>query len=370
LRKLIAFFALCGCASQGVPPGGPPDTEAPKIFSITPDSGRTSVKGGVAVFRFDEVVAERPPSATTLGDLFLVSPRQGVPNVSWHRSSIQLKPRKGWLPNTTYTVTMLPGIADLRGNLRNTGASTFFSTGTTVDNGVITGTVSDLVSGASVPGALVEARAGTDTTVSWIARADTAGGFRLSHLPRKTFTLRAYVDKNKNFGVDPGEPSDSSSAAASDSARVDFLVVARDSIAPRLSSATSVDSVTITAIFDRPTDSASAVNVANYTLIAADSSKIQIVSVSPPRDTLSKRKPLARSIPLSTVTIKLNAPLDPKKTYKLRATGLVGMLGQTMPSEVVVTAPHPAPPPSPKTAPKKPPPNLPTGAVPIPIKHD
>jgi hypothetical protein len=217
----------------------------------------------------------------------------------------------------------------------------------------------------------VEARAGTDTTVSWIARADTVGAFRLSHLPRKAFTLRAYTDKNKNFGVDPGEPSDSSGATAGDSTRVDFLVVARDSIAPRLSNASAIDSVTISATFDRPTDSASAVTAANYTLIASDSSKIQIVSISPPpRDTSSKRKPIARSVPLSTVTIKLNEPLAAKKTYALRATGLVGMLGQTLPSEVKVMATRAPPPPTPTTTPKKPPPNLPTGAVPIPIKHD
>jgi len=103
------------------------------------------------------VVTERPQGVTNLGDLFVVSPRQGAPNVSWHREEISVKPRKGWLPNTTYTVTMLPGIADLRGNVRNTGAATFFSTGPAIDNGAIVGSVYDLVTGATVAGALVEA---------------------------------------------------------------------------------------------------------------------------------------------------------------------------------------------------------------------
>ncbi len=101
MRKLIACLALCGCASQGVPPGGPPDSQAPKLVAVTPDSGARGVKGGSAVFQFDEVVSERPPGVTTLGDLFFVSPRHGVPNVAWHREAIKLKPRRGWLPNTT-----------------------------------------------------------------------------------------------------------------------------------------------------------------------------------------------------------------------------------------------------------------------------
>ena len=80
LRRLIAavLFGL-GCASMGTPPGGPPDVAPPQIVSINPDSGSVGVKPKEVVFKFDEVVAERPPSVTTLADLFLISPRDGVP---------------------------------------------------------------------------------------------------------------------------------------------------------------------------------------------------------------------------------------------------------------------------------------------------
>src|ERR1700737_1375693 len=98
------LFGLGGCASPGMPPGGPPDTAPPKIVSIIPDSGSVGVKPKEVIFKFDEVVAERPPSATTLAALFLISPRGGVPGVSWHRDAIAVKPAHGFRPNTPYTV--------------------------------------------------------------------------------------------------------------------------------------------------------------------------------------------------------------------------------------------------------------------------
>jgi hypothetical protein len=367
LRKLIFALVLCGCASQGVPPGGPPDAEAPKVIAITPDSGATSVKRGTATFRFDEVVSEKPPAATTLGDLFIVSPRQGVPDVSWHREEIRVKLRKGWLPNTTYTVTLLPGLADLRGNVKNTGSSTFFSTGSVIDRAVMHGTVYDLLTGTPVRGAAVEARTGTDTTVSWVTVADTSGGFRLEHLPPRNFFVRAYQDKNRNFGVDPDEASDTSTVAAGDTSAANFFIVVRDSIAPRITSALAVDSVTLNVVFDRPSDSASALNSGAYSIIGTDSTVIPIRSVSlPPRDTTHRRPSGARAMPVAAVTIALGSPLAAKKSYLLRAVGIRGLLGQTAPSEIRVTLT-----PQPSTPVRPPPPsNLPGGAVPIPIKHD
>ncbi|MDQ6717671.1 MAG: Ig-like domain-containing protein [Gemmatimonadota bacterium] len=369
MRKLIACIFLCGCASQGMPPGGPPDTQAPTLLLISPDSGRTMVKtGATARFRFDEVVSERPAGATTLGDLFVVSPRQGVPNVSWHREEIHVKPRKGWLPNTTYSVTMLPGIADLRGNVRNTPVTTYFSTGPRVDSGAIAGSVYVLLTSSAAGGAIVEARAGTDSTVAWITRTDSAGGFRLEHLPKKKFAVRAYLDKNRNFGADADEPSDTATVAAVDSAvPINLFVVLRDSIAPKMAAVSLTDSVTLAVTFDRAADSASATTIANYTLSASDSSVIGILSVRPPvRDSLHKRPPTTRPLPLNSVTLSLAHPLGAKVQYRLRAVGIRGLLGQTLPSELPLSAAGAQPPDKRPPTPT----NLPSGAVPLPIKRD
>src|SRR6266487_636384 len=131
-RSLIAFAIAAvasSCASPGMPPGGPVDTTAPLVIGIAPDSGTVNAKPGAVVFKFDETVAERPSGVPTLADLFLISPRDGVPNVAWHRSTVDVKPSHGFRPNTVYTITLLAGITDLRGNVRNTGKMIVFSTG-------------------------------------------------------------------------------------------------------------------------------------------------------------------------------------------------------------------------------------------------
>ena len=62
---------------------------------------------------------------------------------------------------------------------------------------------------------------------------------------------------------------------------------------------------------------------------------------------------------------KICRPLAPKVQYRLRAVGIRGMLGQTLPSELPVSAAGAQPDRRPPTPTK-----LPSGAVPIPIKRD
>src|SRR3954465_13946557 len=140
------------CASPGMPPGGPIDIAAPEVVSINPDSGTVGVRPKAVIFHFDDVVSERPPSVPTLADLFLISPRDGIPDVSWHRDAISVKPPHGWRANTAYSVIMLRGLADIRGNVRNTGATTFFSTGPTIPRTRVAGVVFDWVSGQPANG--------------------------------------------------------------------------------------------------------------------------------------------------------------------------------------------------------------------------
>ncbi len=118
MRRLIAgaaAVAVVACASAGTPPGGPEDHAPPQIVSISPDSGQTNVNLKHVEFKFDEVVSDRPVGAAQLDQIFLISPRNGQPDISWHRTRIDVRPKNGFRANTTYRVTMLPGLVDLRG---------------------------------------------------------------------------------------------------------------------------------------------------------------------------------------------------------------------------------------------------------------
>ena len=386
-RLTPAVLLGLACASPGMPPGGPPDVAAPQIVSINPDSGSVGVKPKQVIFQFDEVVAERPPSVTTLADLFLISPRDGVPDVSWHRDAIAVKPTRGWRPNTSYTVIMLRGLADIRGNVRKTGATTFFSTGPTIPPTRMSGHVFDWVTGAPASGALIESFVRPDSIRPYVALADTSGAFVLEHLPPARYTVRAYLDRNKNMDIDPSEPWDSVSVNLTDSVRTELLLFVHDTVPPQLREVAAVDSQTLRVTFDKPVDPAQTLTMANFAIIGPDSSPFPIESANPaPRDTIGKaaapdlraaprplrtpappradsitaRRPvMSRPTAISSAIIRLQHPLTPKVVYRVRAIGIRGLLGRTGNSERPYTAPAPAPPPvKPATAPPASPPSV------------
>jgi hypothetical protein len=385
-----------------MPPGGPPDVAAPVIVSITPDTGSVGVKPKEVIFQFDEVVSERPPAVTTLSDLFLISPRNGAPDASWHRSAIGVKPSKGWRANTPYTIIMMKGVADLRGNVRNTGASTFFSTGTTVPRTRIAGTVFDWLTGSPAAGALIESFVPPDTLHPYVALADSNGAFVMEHVVPARYSVRAYMDRNKNLSIDPSEPWDSLGVTLTDSIRTTLVIFTHDTVPPRIRDVRVLDSLRLSVSFDKPVDPTQTLGVTNFAVVAPDSSRVPIVSAGPPekdttpptnpaaganppsgakpvtganpvtgnpptrgnpvtraggrgrppaapRDTSLVPKPvMPRPIPITEVVIKLQHPLTPKTIYHVRAIGIRGLTGRTGDSEHSYTPPAPAPPPAAK----------------------
>lgn len=396
MRRLTAVALLSvACASPGIPPGGPPDAEAPQIVRIIPDTGSVNVKPKEVLFQFDEVVGERPPSTTSLSDLFLISPRDGVPSASWHRDAVGVRPTHGWRANTAYTVIMQKGLADIRGNVRNTGASTTFSTGPTIPRTRIMGNIFDWISGAVASGALIEAFVPPDSLHPYVALADSSGAFVLEHLPPGHYIVRGYVDRTRNLGIEPSEPWDSASVNLTDSARTDLLIFVHDTVPPRIREVRARDSLTLQVSFDKPFDPAQTLTAANFAVIGPDSVPVPIVSAGlPPKDTAiagspapaaplptAPRRPptrpdttvavkpvMKRPSPTSEAVITLRRPLSPKTTYRVRAIGIRGLLGHVGNSERTFTppAPQPAATAKPPVAPAaKPPVALPVTPPPI-----
>jgi hypothetical protein len=400
-----------------MPPGGPPDVAPPELVSITPDTGSVGVKPKEVLFRFDEVVAERPAGVSTLADLFLISPRNGVPDASWHRSTIGVKPSGGWRANTPYTVILMRGVTDLRGNVRKTGATTFFSTGTTIPRTRIAGTVFDWLTGSPASGALIESFVPPDTLHPYVALADSVGGFVIEHVVPARYTVRAYMDRNKNLEIDPSEPWDSLGITLTDSVRRTLVLFVHDTVPPRISGVRVLDSLRLGVTFDKPVDPTQTLGVTNFAVIGPDSSRVPIVSAGPPvKDTAAPTNPAAganppsganpvtganpvagnpspranpvtrgrgrapapgqpdtslvvkpvmpRPLPITEAVIKLRGPLTPKLVYHVRSIGIRGLTGRIGDSERSYTAPAPPPPPAAKPGPV--PPSAKPGAVPPP----
>ena len=371
--------AVLSCASPGMPPGGPDDRLPPELVTITPDSGTLNAKPRQVVFRFDEVVSERPTGAPALDRLFLISPRDGEPKVTWRRSAITVRPRKGWRDNTVYTVTMLPGLTDLRNNVRKQGAIALFSTGGTIPDTRLSGVVFDWIAGKPAPRAAIEAIT-PDSTI-YVASADSTGRFEMRHLPLGRYTVRAYMDANSNRSVDAREAWDSIGVALTGTASVELLAFVHDTIGPRINTVTVQDSQTIRVTFDKPIHPNQVMEPALFRLMAADSAPLPIVtalsaktaelervaaekakqdsarlrdttardSVAAPRFPMPIRKGASRDttpvpvpsrpIPESEVILRLGAPLVAGSTYRLRALEIEGMLRVRRTSDRVFTPP-------------------------------
>ena len=392
MRRLILLFALVACAQQGFPPGGPPDKVPPKLLKTNPDTNARNVSEKEADFQYDEVLSERPAGAATLEALVLISPRDGAPRVGWHRSRISVHGRKDWKANTTYVITILPGIADLRGNADKLGFHLVFSTGPEIAGGAISGTVFDWPAGHPAPNALVEAVSHPDSTV-YIARADSVGRFRLPHIPAGNFTVTGWVDANSNQTRDEHEMQDSATVALKDTAAVELLAFIHDSIGPHITTVEVRDSLMLHATFDKPVDPKQPFDTAHIMLRTADSSLVPIKSIVSAReidkqrndsvaradsirartDTAFRRQYLAqhkvpadsnarnalrraaalaaltpsKPVPILDILISIAQPLTAGATYRVESKNIHNLMGVAANSIRSFTVPKPAPPPAP-----------------------
>lgn len=371
MRRLAIVTALLAgaCASIGAPPGGPQRKEPPAIEKVTPDSGSVNVRADRVTFDFDVVVSDRPVGAPTLEDAFVISPRDGQPKVAWERDRIEVRSRHGFLANTAYSVTMLPGIADLRGNAMKAGRTIVFSTGPTIPQFAVHGRVFDWMSERVAPKAIVDVIRRPDS-LPYIGTADSSGQFSVGPLAEGTYTVRAFMDNNSNRALDPLEPWDSVAITVrATSPFIELLAAPRDTIPPRVLTVTPQDSTTLVLSFDRPLDPALPLTPETFRVVDADSTRLMIARVRPrtrgeaqrpdttPSDTSAQRDTTARdttapdttriritpkpSIPAPPrdVIVQLDSltPMRDRVSYRVSATGVRGLLGASRASERVIT---------------------------------
>jgi hypothetical protein len=392
VRKLISLLALVACAQQGFPPGGPPDKEPPKLVKTSPDTNARNVTEKEVDLQYDEVLSERPGGASSLEALVLISPRDGAPRVGWHRSRISVRGHNDWKPNTTYTVDVLPGISDLRGNADKVGYRLVFSTGPQIAGASVSGVVFDWPAGHPAPNAIVEAISHPDSTV-YIDHADSVGHFRIAHIPAGSFTVFGWLDANNNRDRDPHELQDSISITLKDTAAVELLAFVHDSIGPHIVTVEVRDSLTLHATFDKPVNPGQPLDSAHIMLRAADSALVPVKaivsareidrqrsdsaaradSIRARRDTAFRRQYQAqhrvptdsnaraavrraavlatmkpsKPVPVTDIQITLLRPLTSGATYRVESKDVRNLMGVAASSIRSFTVPKPAPPPTP-----------------------
>ena len=259
-------------------PGGPEDHTPPKIIALTPDTNAVNFHGDAVEFRFDGVVNDRSGPTQDLNGLFLISPRDGDPRVSWHRNRIDVRPKGKFLPNTAYTITLLPGLADLSNNVDKKTFSYVFSTGPTMPRFGVLGRVFDWVAQRVAPGAVVEAIAHPDSIV-YMDVADSTGQFHLGPFGPGTYTVLSYIDPNHNLRLDAGEMWDSTHVVITDTQPyLEMLAAKRDTIGPVIAGITADDSVTIRVAFDKPLDPDVPLDTSMFQALTSDSVHLTVTA--------------------------------------------------------------------------------------------
>ena len=303
LPVLPALPALAACARIEPPPGGPPDPAAPRLIATRPDSfARLSPFKGVAEFQFDEVVSEggspnRGEGTGALEKLVILSPSNQVPEVSWRRNRITVRPREGWRPDRIYRVELLPGVTDLRSNRSVEGSVITFSTGAPRPQATLEGQIFDWTTSRPAPGALVIASLLPDS-LPYRGVADSSGRFSLGPLPQGDYLVTGVLDQSGDHRQDPREAYGSARVSRGKVAVGELWAFVHDTTPPRIQTVTVDDSTTATITFSQKLDPRQRLGTKDATLrLLPDSTPVAVSSILPQPldDSLNARKtPAAR----------------------------------------------------------------------------
>ena len=315
---------LIQCAGQIQPPGGPPDTEPPRIIRTLPDSNAVRVQTTSIELEFSEYVDRR-----SVEESIFISPYLGDLQFDWSGTQVTFTFPQPLRRNTTYVVNVGTDVADLRAqNRMSSGFTLAFSTGDSIDQGHISGRVFD----PNPEGVMVFAYGldsiDTDTLdpgrrkPEYIVQTGAGGTFALSNIALGRYRLFAVRDQYRNllydkevdqYGVLPADL-----ALDGQRQRVDnvwFRLSREDTTKPFLTGASSSDRNTVIARFSEAIDTLS-FGRATYSI--SDTLGGQPVAILAAY--------LNRSTP-TLATFVTQIPLKREIAYRLIVGGVLDMMG-------------------------------------------
>jgi len=202
---------LFGCAQVEAPSGGPADQEAPRVLATRPDSGAVRVPPTDTL----TLLFSEPVDRKSVEEAFFLSPPVVVRDRRWERQTWILLLETPLRPGITYAGLLGTTAKDRHGIALAAPWSFAFSTGDSLDDGVVEGKVV----GQRFPGkgAFLFAwgwdAAPPDTTAEEgvpadpirLGQADAQGAFRLDFLPReRPLRICALYDRDGDRRFDPG----------------------------------------------------------------------------------------------------------------------------------------------------------------------
>ncbi|MGI5846760.1 MAG: Ig-like domain-containing protein [Candidatus Cryptobacteroides sp.] len=204
----FALFSHSCANTTQAPTGGAKDTIPPMIVKVSPAPGALSVPvhGTQIVFTFDEYVIVKEPKG-----IYLSPPQEKSPKYRIRGKSVVVYFEEDLLPNTTYTLDLTGAIVDNNEGNFFPGYTAVFSTGTSIDSMMVTGTVQDCEDLKPIKGATVMLYKDHGDSAVFLQRpfasikTDDWGFFCLRNLQDTLFRMYAVVDANGNNKYDPDE---------------------------------------------------------------------------------------------------------------------------------------------------------------------
>ena len=138
-----------GCARVGMPGGGPADTTPPLVVSSAPQQAAK----GVALDTMIRLEFSESMNRVNVERGFSIAPPTALKNFAWEGDALVVRPQAALPESTTFVVRLAETADDYHGVKMDSAFVLTFSTGPTVDTGVVGGEVA--IAGEPVPGATV-----------------------------------------------------------------------------------------------------------------------------------------------------------------------------------------------------------------------
>ena len=205
--KFIGIFYLfffCSCATIIIPSGGPRDTDPPKVIKTYPENKTTNFSDNKIILYFNEFVElNQPLSNISVSPYTHIKPKANVVG-----KKVYVEFPDGLKPNTTYSIEFNNAIKDYsEGN--NLGTySIAFSTGFTLDSGILIVKVQDAKSlshSDMTKVCLVKKKSDFFGKNYQYLTTANAGKAQFSNLTKEPFQIYAFVDSNMNMSWDKTE---------------------------------------------------------------------------------------------------------------------------------------------------------------------
>ncbi len=211
LNIFVVMLTLlaCGCASDRPPAGGPPDTTPLQVVYSSPAHRQTNVTTRKIELAFNNYIVGRQLLRT-----LAFSPSAGKYDIDTDGKHVTITFAQPLEKSRTYTLTIDKNLKDIRGSSFSKPFNLTFSTGSTIDSGIIEGRVFNQDESPADNALILAYASGPSDNISdnkigllhkeadYIAQTDASGAFRLGNIVPGTYRIFAIDDRNRDMRYD------------------------------------------------------------------------------------------------------------------------------------------------------------------------